>query len=317
MTADFQKILNDFNQKDFAPVYFVDGEESYYIDLVTHLFKTAILAPHDADFNLIELYGREVNWADVVNACRRFPMFSEKQVVILHDAAQLKELDNLISYLENPMPSTILLIEHRFKKLDGRGKMNKVVKARSVYFTSEKVKDMEMPKWIRDFGKTKNWTIGQAEAETIASFLGNDLQEIANELDKIRLNAPDEKLLSAELIKKYIGASRDYNIFDLPNLVMSKDKEKLYRMTSYFINNPKSAPMPLLIGTFYGTFHRQYLGYFQPVNAYNKPKVPLYQLEEAILLLAAYSRKAVGINATISDASLIKELIGKLELIFN
>src|ERR1700722_1169136 len=141
MTADLKKLFQSLQLKQFAPVYLIDGEEPYYLDMVTTFFEEQILSPAERDFNLMVLYGKDSEWADVVNACRRFPMFAEKQVVILKDAAQLKGFNELAGYLEKPSPTTILLIEHRFKKADGRGKVVKYAKEKGFHFTSDKVRD--------------------------------------------------------------------------------------------------------------------------------------------------------------------------------
>src|SRR5438094_259262 len=141
MTADFKKLMKSLQAAQYAPVYLIDGEEPFYLDLITAYFEESILQPSERDFNLLVLYGKDAAWADVVNACRRFPMFAERQVVILKDAYQMRELNELAGYLENPAPTTVFLIEHRFKKADGRGKIVKYAKEKGVYFTSDKIKD--------------------------------------------------------------------------------------------------------------------------------------------------------------------------------
>src|SRR3569833_3158665 len=141
MNADLRKIQQSIQLKQFAPFYLIDGEEPYYLDLITSWFENDILSPAEKDFNLLVLYGKDVQWSDVVNSCRRFPMFAERQVVILKDAAQLKDMNELVGYLEKPNATTVFLIEHRFKKTDGRGKLVKVAKEKGVYFTSDKIKD--------------------------------------------------------------------------------------------------------------------------------------------------------------------------------
>src|SRR5688572_24864521 len=145
MVADFKKILQTLEKREYAPVYLVDGEEPFYIDMLTEYFEDKILQPSERDFNLMVLYGKDVEWADVVNACRRFPMFAERQVVILKDAAQMRSINELAGYLENPAPTTVFLIEHRFKKADGRGKLVKYAKEKGYYFTSDKIKDEQVP----------------------------------------------------------------------------------------------------------------------------------------------------------------------------
>lgn len=336
MVADFKKILQSLEKREFAPVYLIDGEEPFYIDLLTEHFEDKILQPAERDFNLITLYGKDVEWADVVNACRRFPMFAERQVVILKDAAQMRGLNELCGYIEKPSPTTVLLIEHRFKKVDGRGKLGKLAKDKGYYFTSDKVKDMHVPGWIQSYGKETGFAVGERESQILATFLGNDLQKIANEIAKVRINVPEEPALTAEMIQKYIGISREYNVFEFPETITNNDKDKLYRMLSYFISNPKSSPMPLLIGSFYNHFSKLYQASFltgQPEKAAAQAlgtypnrarqmlataqKYKTQKLEACLLLIGKYSTKAVGIESNTDDRELLKEMIGKMELILN
>lgn len=328
MNAEYRKILQSLQMKQYAPYYLVDGEEPYYIDELTTHFEN-ILAPHERDFNLITLYGKDVTWADVVNACRRFPMFAERQVVILKEAAQLKEFTELAGYMEKPSPTTVLLIEYRFKKADGKTKVVKYAKEKGFYFNSEKIKDTAMPGWIMDYGRHIGFSIPEREAQILATFLGNDLQKVVNEIEKVRINVPDEKELTAGMIQKYIGISREYNIFEFPETLTGTDRDKLYRMLHYFISSPKAAPMPLLIGSFYSHFSKLYQASFvqgkseKEISAalgYWKLKEtmaalqewPRPRIERALLLLGKYSTMAVGINSTADDRELLKELVGQL-----
>lgn len=334
MNADLKKIFQSVKDKKFAPVYLVDGEETFYIDIISKLFEENILTESERDFNLITMYGKDVEWSDVVNACRRFPMFAERQVVILKDASQMRSLNELSSYLENPSPTTVLLIEHRFKKTDGRGKLVKLAKEKGVYFTSEKIKEEQLPQWIENYGVEQNCHIGEREAQLLAGYLGNDLQKIVNEIEKVRINVPEEKVLTADLIQKYIGISREYNVFEFPSAVTAQRKDKVYSMLAYFLANPKSAPIQLLIGSFYSHLNTVY-----QVHAFaGKPEkdisnaLRLYgdrlrdtmlaaknlqapKIDYCIALLADYSAKTVGINNMASESELLKEMVGKMELL--
>lgn len=315
--------------KQYAPVYLIDGEEPYYIDAITDMFENDILLPHEKDFNLITLYGKDVTWADVVNACRRFPMFAERQVVILKEAAQLREFTELAGYFKSPSPTTVLLIEYRFKKADGKTNAVKLAKEKGLYFNSEKLKDTAMPGWIQDYGKQIGFAIPEREAQILATYLGNDLQKIANEVEKVRINVPEEKELTAAMIQKYIGISREYNIFEFPDVLTGNDRDKLYRMLTYFLASPKAAPMPLLIGSFYSHFSKLYMASFlvgKPEKdviaalGYWKLKEtmaavqqwPRARTERALMLLGKYSTMAVGIKSNGDDKELLKELIGQL-----
>ena len=331
MNAALKKLFQSLQLKQFAPIYLIDGEEPYYIDMITAYFENNILQPTERDFNLMVLYGKDAEWADVVNACRRFPMFAEKQVVILKDAGSLKGFGELINYIEKPSPTTIFLIEHRFKKADGRSKIVTRIKEKGYCFTSDKVREEQMPGWIQEQGNEMGFHIGEREAQILALYLGNDLQKIVNEIEKIRINVPDEKELTAELIQKYIGISREYNVFEFPEALTGGDRDKLYRMLAYFLANPKSAPMPLLIGSFYSHFNRLYQANFVRgksdkdaaaalgMSPYRIKDVmaaaqrwPLQRVERCLLLLGKYSTMGVGIKSSTNDRELLKEMIGQM-----
>lgn len=332
MTAEFKKLIQSLQSKKYAPVYLVDGEEPYYLDMITDYFEEKILEPQERDFNLMVMYGKDAEWADVVNACRRFPMFAEKQVVILKDAAQMRSLNELVGYLENPSPSTIFLIEHRFKKADGRSKLLKLAKEKGIHFTSDKIKDDLVPTWIQNHGVETGFHVGERESQILATYLGNDLQKIVNEIEKVRINVPDEKHLTAELIQKYIGISREYNVFEFPEALMNGDKDKLYRMLAYFVANPKAAPMVLIIGSFYNQFNRVYQAHFIQGKSEKDAaaalgtwpsklreimttaaKWPLPKTECALMMIGEYSAKTVGIDSNVADSELLKEMVGRLE----
>jgi DNA polymerase III subunit delta len=332
MNAELKKIFQGLQLKQYAPVYLIDGEEPYYLDLITAYFENELLTPAERDFNLIVLYGKDAEWGDVVNACRRFPMFAEKQVVILKDAASLRDLNQLAGYLEHPSPSTIFLMEHRFKKADGRSKVVKFAKEKGICYTSDKIKEDKMPQWIQQQGGEMGFNVGDREAELLATYLGNDLQNIVNELQKVRINAPDQKELTAQLIQKYIGINREYNIFEFPEAVTSPgSRDRMYRMLNYFLANPKAAPMPLLIGSFYNHFNRLYIANFVQ-NKTDKDAAaalgtspfavrhimtaakhwPLHKVERCLLILSRYSTMAVGIRNSAKDGELLKEMVAQM-----
>lgn len=317
--------------KQFAPVYLLDGEESFYIDLLVERFENDVMSPQERDFNLITFYGKDVSWADVVNACRRFPMFAERQVVILKDAGQLKGLNDLAGYLEKPSLTTVFVIDHRNKKADGKTRLVKMAKDKYEYFTSEKIKDDKMPGWIQDYGREIGFSIGEKEAQVLTSHLGNDLQKIANELAKVRINLPNERELTAANIHKYIGVSREYNIFEFPEAVTGNDRDKMYKMLNYFLVSPKAAPMTLILTSFYTQFSRMYIAHFvrnmpekDAAAAIGIPPFrlgatfsslnnwPLPRVERALFLMGKYSTMAVGIKNNSDDRELLKELVAQL-----
>jgi len=322
---EYNQILQQLQQGQYAPVYLLDGEEPYYIDKLLHHFEEKVLQPEERDFNLITLYGKESEWKDVVNAARRFPMFAERMVVILKEASQMRDLNELAGYIENPSPTTILVLEHRFKKIDGRGKLVKLIPKKGVYFSSEKLKEEEVPGWVISFGQGQGMEIGPLEAEMLAVYLGNDLQKIANELEKIRINETGLKQLTVQHIEKYVGVSREYNVFDLPDVIFRNDNNKLARMLAYFTANPKSAPMVLVIGTLYSYLNKVFLCYYSQANFQNDRKSGIWsqhrqaaqhfnlsQVHRCIALLEEFSHKAVGIDNNKGDTTMLREMTGKI-----
>jgi DNA polymerase-3 subunit delta len=226
------------------------------------------------------------------------------------------------------------VVEYRNKKIDGKTKVSKIVKEHTVYFTAEKLKEEAMPAWIQRFGREIGFEIGDREAEMLTLYLGNNLQKITNEIEKIRINAPDEKSLSPALIQKHIGISREYNIFDFPEAFSTGNKDKLYRMLSFFITNAKAAPMVLVTASFYTHFIQIYKAnhaaklpekewgaaigtspYFAKNVMSKTRKWPLHKVEECLLVIAQFNARSVGIDSNDSDGELLKEMMGKLELI--
>ncbi len=310
---------------NFHPVYFLDGEEPFYIDNLIRIAEEKILTPEERDFNLITLYGRDTVWADVVNAARRFPMFAEKTVVILKEAAQLKDINALGSYISQPSASTVLVIDYRLKELDKRTAFSKLVSKHCVYFSSKKLKEEEIPQWIAGYARQQGYEVGEREAEMLTIYLGNDLQKITNELEKIRINEPDLESLTAAMIEKYIGISKEYNIIDLPLVIFSGDTKKLARMVQYFNANPKSAPMPAAIGILYSFINKLLLSHYSPNNFQEDRKlgiwshhrklagrISLSRIHRSLSLLESYSHKVVGVESMQASPALLKEMTGKM-----
>lgn len=324
----YTDILQQIKSKKFAPVYFLEGEEPYYIDKLVKAFEEDVLTPEERDFNLVELYGKDVEIQEVISNARRYPMFSEYLLVIIKDAAQLKNIDALEGYLANYSPNTILVLEYRYKKLDKRSKLSKALKNNAVVFTSEKMKEQEMPSWIIDYGKKHRIIIQQNVAEMLAVYLGNDLQKIVNEIDKVLINEPNLTELTTNLIEQYIGISKEYNVLDLPSVVFTKDYNRLARMMAYFSAQPKNAPMAMVIGLFYSYLNKLYLCYYTQQQFESDKKLGIWsmhrqvaaqyslpKIHQAIALLERYNHKSRGVDSTNNDTSLLKEFIGHLHII--
>jgi DNA polymerase-3 subunit delta len=323
----YKEVVKSLEQGRFAPVYLLDGEEPFYIDLLLRYFEDKIIPPEEQDFNLITLYGKETNWRDVMNAARRYPMFSDKLLVILKEASQMKDLNDLAAYIENPNPTTILVIEHRFKKLDARGKLAKLAGKNGVYFTSEKIKEEQVPHWITEYAASLGTTIGEREAGMLTAYLGNDLQKIANDIGKVLINETELQVISAAQIEQYIGISREYNVMELPDALFEGNQARLAAMLNYFTANPKAAPMPFIIGLFYTYLQKLYLCYVTKENFQEDRKLGIWtkhrkmarqlslaHVHQGIALLEIFSHKAVGIDSVNKD-ELLKEMVGRMSLL--
>lgn len=326
--ADFETIKKQIESKQFASVYLLAGEEPFYIDLLINQFEESV-PEEEKDFNLLVFYGKETEWQAVVSAARGFPMFGDRLIVILKEATQMKDLNELVTYIDNPMASTTLIIEHRFKKIDNRGKLKKAFDKKGVYYNSEKIKEDAVKEWILNYCADNQINIEKENAEMIANHLGNDLQKIVNEIQKILINQGPNKQITAELIQEYIGISKEYNLFDLPDALFAQNSEKLSRMLNHFSASPNSAPMPVVLSGFYNFFKSVYLSYhtrenFQQdrkMNIWSKHRslarqLPEQKIHRLFAVLEEFSHKSVGINSN-KDNVLLKEMIGKMKFLIS
>lgn len=323
--GEFNRLMAVLKSRQYKNIYLLEGEEPYYIDLLLDYFDNQILDADQKDFNLITLYGKDSEWSEVVNACSRFPMFAEHTIVILREAAQLRQPDQLISYFEQPSASTILVIDYRGKETNSKDKWVKPLKEKAVIFKSNRLAEDDIPAWIQQYGAMQQYKVSAELAEMLAGYLGNDLQKITNELEKVKINEPNMAELTAEMIERYVGISREYNYMDLPKMIFTNDKVRISRMLTYFVANPKSAPLPALMATFYTFADRTYRCYSVPDDYNNPESRALYYyrsysrmfsvttIHKFIALLNEFALKAVGINISNKDDSeLLKELVGKL-----
>lgn len=326
MVKEFQTIQQQIKNKQLAPVYFLDGEEPYYIDLLLEHFENDILTEDERSFNLVEIFAKDIEGTDVVIAnAKRYPMFSDYIIVIVRDAAALKNLELIESYLEQPSAQTILVFDHRSKTLDKRSKLYKTLqKSAGVHATFNKVKEYEMPAWIAAYGVSKGIQIPPSECEMLSVYLGNDLQKVVNELEKVMINEPTLKALTVQHIEKYIGISKEYNVIDLPQVIFNGDKNRLARMVAYFSANPKNAPMVMIIGILYSFLNKLYLC-FHSQGGFEADKklgiwshhrqvaqtLHLHQIYRCISILEEFNCKSRGIESHANDTALLKEMIGK------
>jgi DNA polymerase III subunit delta len=237
----FEQILQDLQRKIYKPIYLLHGEESYYIDEITNYISQNVLAESEKAFNQTILYGKDSNVRNIDNIARRFPMAANHQVVIVKEAQTIRDIDKLGFYAENPLKSTILVINYKYKKYDARTKFANTVKKNGVFFESQKIKDYLMPGWISTYLSKKNLKIRPETSQLLTEYLGNDLGKVINEIDKLIITLPEGvNEISPGHIEKNIGISKDYNNFELQKALGEKNNLKVYRIVNYFSQNPKN-----------------------------------------------------------------------------
>ena len=204
-----EKIISEWKKGIFKPVYWLEGEEEFYIDKAVSHAEQHLLNDSEKAFNLTVFYGRDANWADVINACRRYPMFSERQVVLLKEAQQMRDVEKLEAYVENPLHSTILVVSYKDKKVDGRTKFAKLLKEKAVLVTTKKLYENQLPEWTQELLQEKGLGISPKGLALLVDHIGNDLSRIENEIDKLSVNLGKRKTITEDDIEQFIGVSKD------------------------------------------------------------------------------------------------------------
>jgi DNA polymerase-3 subunit delta len=327
-----EKILSDLKKKAFKPVYWLEGEEEYFIDQVIYFAEHKILTETEAGFNLSIFYGRDTSWPDLINACRKYPMFADLQVVILKEAQAMRDIEKLEAYIEKPLGSTLLFVAYKNKKVDGRTRLAKLLKDKAVVYTAKKLYERDLPEWAGELVKNKGFTITSKALFLLIDHIGNDLSRLNNEIDKLVLNLSDRKNITEDEIEKYVGISKEFNVFELQQAIANKDLYKAVRIIQYFEANPKAAPLQLVFPSLYNFFSKVQMIYSLPsrdektvataigVHAFfvkdylqTATRFSNEEVEKLILLLHQYNLKGLGINDPgNSDAMLMKEMVVKM-----
>jgi DNA polymerase-3 subunit delta len=327
-----EKIIAEWQKSKFKPVYWLEGEEEYYIDKAMDYAEHRILTESESSFNLTVFYGRDAYWADVINACRRYPMFAERQVVLLKEAQHMRDIEKLEAYVDNPLSSTVFVVSYKDKKVDGRTKFAKTLKEKGVMVSTKKMYDNQLPEWTQELLQSKGLSITPKGLALLVDHIGNDLSRIENEIDKLSVNLGKRKSITEEDIEEFIGVSKDFNVFELQGALAKKDLPKAIRIIQYFEANPKAAPIQLVLPSLYSFFSKVFMifgagsheeksvataigvspyfikDYMQAANLYKYEGV-----ERVLLLLHNYNLKSVGVNdAGTPDASLLKEMVVKM-----
>ena len=253
---NFEAILSDLKAKKYQPVYFLMGEESYYIDYISNYITSEVLNDTEKEFNQTVLYAKDIDVQTVISTAKQFPFMGERMVVIVKEAQQLKKIEQLENYLNNPQESTILVFCHKYKSLDKRKSIYKTLSKKAVLFESKKLYDNQVPAWIVNYLSSKQYKIGHKASHLIAEYLGNDLDKVSNELDKLMIITPANSEITAESIETNIGISKDYNNFELTNALAKKDILKSNRIANFFAQNPKDNPLVVSVGVIFNFFQK-------------------------------------------------------------
>ncbi len=327
-----ERIIHDWKRKIFKPVYWLEGEEEYYINEVMEFAEHHLLTEEEKSFNLTVFYGKDADWAAVVNACRRYPMFAERQVVLLKEAQQMRDIAKLEPYIQQPLGSTIFVVSYKDKKVDGRSKLAKLLKEKGELLSTKKMYENQLEEWMTELVHSMGLTISQKALSLLKDHIGNDLMRIKSEIEKIRINLGNRKGIHEDDVEKFVGISKEYNAFELQAALVKKDLSKALQIIQYFESNPKAGPIQLVLPALYSFFSKvymtfSYIGRDENVIAAAIGVRPVFVkdylaaaknfgfagIENALLLLHHYNLKSVGVGTiNVEEGSLMKELIVKL-----
>ena len=328
----FDQIMTDLKNKIYKPIYFLMGAESFYIDQITDYISNNVLAESEKAFNQTVVYGRDIAVKDIDNMARRYPMMSSHQVVIVKEAQTVKRIEDLVYYAGNPLKSTILVINYKYKNLAKNKKLYKEINKNGIIFESKKLYDNQVPAWINKYLNSKSFTIDPVASALLNDYLGTDLSKIVNELDKLIISLPENSKINTKHIEENIGISKDYNNFELQNAISQKDILKANRIINHFGRNQKENPIILTINSLYFYFKKILIYHFlkdktnrnvasvlqvnpyfvkdyqSAAKRYNPKKVV-----DIIAYLREYDLKSKGVeNVSASPEDLLKELIFKI-----
>ena len=333
---ELENIINKINKRIYSPVYFLSGEEPYFIDKVSKLIENTVLDESERDFNLNIVYGRDVTIDQVLGYAKEYPVFGAYRVVIVREAQHIKRIDKneyFRYYLKKPIESTILVFDYKYKKIDGRTEFAKLLTKAGVFLQLNKKRDYEIPDYIEKNVYSKGFKISPETKMLLAESLGTDLSKIENEIQKLLLNVKPGSEITPTLVEENIGISKDYNIFELQKALGNKDVVKANNIINYFSTNPKEFPaiwqLIMIFSYFRKIFHYHFLKnksdknrvaaeigvgpYFVKDYRLAASKYPPKKLRQIFGLLRQYDQKAKGVESTpIPSGELMKELIFKI-----
>lgn len=330
---EVKQLVTSIQQGDIKPIYFLMGDEPYYIDKISEYIENNILDEAEKGFNQMVLYGYDADIETIVSNAKRFPMMSERQVIIVKEAQELsRTIEKLTDYASNPQPSTVLVLNYKYKTIDKRKALYKAISKNGLVFESKPLYENKIPDWIRRVLQSKNYTIVPKASQMLVEFLGNDLSKISNELNKLQIILPEGTQITPEHIEENIGVSKDYNNFELRKAIGERNELKAFKIANYFANNPKDNPFVVTVSLLFAFFSQllQYHGlqdktprsvalalkvnpYF--VNDYITAahNYPMKKVSAVVSVLREFDVKGKGVGANnIPQGDLLKELLVKI-----
>ncbi len=340
---NFDQIISDLKKKIYAPVYFLSGDEPYFIDKIASFIEENVLSDSEKEFNESILYGKDLDVPTLISYAKRYPMMSNYQVVIVKEAQSLKGLlakdnpdkeskDVFMEYLQNPLPSTLLVLCYKYKTIDKRTKLYKALQKQAVLFESKRLYDNKIPAWIEDYVQGKGFTIEPKAVQMMSNYLGSDLGKIENEFGKLELHLKPGDRVTVDLVHKNIDISKDFNIFELQEALGNRNVYKANLIVQYFIKNPKSNPFVMTVGQLYAFFLK--LLTYHSLKDRSRPSVasalgvnpffvsdyetaarayPRDHCIRNIGIIREYDNRSKGIrNASAESGDLLKEMVFKI-----
>lgn len=330
----YEGIIRELQAKQYRPVYYLMGDEAFYIDKIADYIIDNVLTDTEKEFNQTILYGADVDAATIINAAKRYPMMSEYQVIVVKEAQAVHNMEELVFYLQKPLKSTILVLCHKHGSLDKRKKLAAEIEKVGVLYESKKLKDAQLPAFIAAYIKQKGFDIDQKATAMLAEFVGTDLSRLVGEIEKLIITSSENSTkITPEQIEKNIGISKDYNNFELRSALVEKDVLKANKIVKYFEENPKTNPIQMTLSLLFGFYSNLMMAYYAPEKSEQGIAAFLglkssWQAREYIAAMRKYSgiktmqiiseirttdAKSKGVeNSSLSDGDLLRELVFKI-----
>jgi len=318
MDSGAKKILDKLKSRKYDPVYVLQGEETYYIDLISNYIESGVLTDAEKSFNQVIVYGKDVTVNAILTHARRFPMMAERQVVIVKEAQDILDLQKeggakmLLDYLQRPVPSTLLVLCHKHKTFDKRKELGKKIEQLTEAATFKKPKDNELGTFIQEHAASKQFKMDDRAIQVLAEFVGNDLNRLANEIDKVLINTQAGQTITADLVMAHVGISKEYNIFELQKALIRKDQLQANKIVNYFEANTKKNPVIPMVAFLSSFFSKVLIASSSPDKSDNGIatflKINRYFAGDYSVTLRNYSGKQI-----MNTISLLKQTDLKLK----